>query len=129
MGDQSASSRFRSLFEAAVKDYEKKTKTKLVDHPLCQRLISCDTVESITAILQEQTHAFRKFRGDDGRVMKLLKSAVHILHTLSDSTLLGEAIGIVSRGVPMGILSPRRILPSRSHPREQYSRASRSYLA
>ncbi|KAH9961924.1 hypothetical protein BC827DRAFT_1200333 [Russula dissimulans] len=94
MGDQSASSRFRSLFEAAVKDYEKKTKTKLVDHPLCQRLISCDTVESITAILQEQTHAFRKFRGDDGRVMKLLKSAVHILHTLSDSTLLGEAIGI-----------------------------------
>jgi len=128
MGDQSASSRFRSLFHTALEDYEEKTRTKLVDHPLCQRLISCDSVESITAVLQEQAHAFRKFRGVDGKVMKSLKTVVHVLHSLSESTLLGEAIGIVSHKVPIRILCPQRTLRSHFHPREQYLRASRSYL-
>jgi fungal STAND N-terminal Goodbye domain len=95
MSYQSGASQFRSLFEVALEDYRKQTGTRLVDHPLHAKLIKCDSIESITAILQEQAQAFSKFRGDDGKVMKSLKSAVHVLHSLSTSTLLGEAIGLV----------------------------------
>ncbi|KAI9463784.1 hypothetical protein F5148DRAFT_1376995 [Russula earlei] len=94
MSDLSPADRFRSLFEAALDDYEKRTGTKLVDHPLSMRLMTCRSVESITAVLQEQVQAFRKFRGDDSKLMKSLKCTVHVLHSLSNSTLLGEAIGI-----------------------------------
>jgi len=95
MGDQSGASHFRLLFETALEEYSKQTGTKLVDHPLFARLEKCDTVDSITAVLQEQVQAFLKFRGKDGKVMKSLKCAVHVLHSLSDSTFLGEAIGLV----------------------------------
>ena len=95
MSNQSRTSHFRSLFNAALEDYRKQTGTKLVDHPLCGRLSRCDTVESITAVLQEQAQAFLKFRGKDGKIMGSLKCAVHVLHSLSDSTFLGEAIALV----------------------------------
>jgi hypothetical protein len=95
MGDQSGASQFRLLFEAALEDYRKQTGTKLVDHPLYARLIKCDSVESITAVLHEQAQAFLKFRGDDGKVIKSLNTTVHVLYSLSVNTLLGEAIGLV----------------------------------
>ncbi|KAH9036955.1 hypothetical protein EDB85DRAFT_672387 [Lactarius pseudohatsudake] len=44
--------------------------------------------------MQNQTRAFRKYRGDDGRVMKWLKQTVQILYALSTSTALGEGIGL-----------------------------------
>jgi len=95
MSHQSGASQFPSLFEAALEDYRKQTGTRLVDHPLNAKLIKCDSVESITAVLQEQAQVFLKFQGDDGKVMKSLKAAVHVLHSLSASTLLREAINLV----------------------------------
>ena len=107
MSDQSGTSHFRVLFESALDDYRKQTGTVLVDHPLYGRLIKCDTVESITAVLQEQAQAFLKFRGkDDGKVMKPLKCAVHVLHSLSNSTLLGEAIGLVCPKAALNVPGP-----------------------
>ena len=97
MSDQSGAFQFRLLFEAALEDYRKQTGTGLVDHPLYAKLIKCDSVESITAILQEQARALLKYGGDDCKVMKSIKAAVHVLHSLSGSTLLGEAIGLVRR--------------------------------
>jgi hypothetical protein len=49
------------------------------------------------AILQEQTQTFRNFRGDDGKIMKSLKSSVDVLYTLSNSTLLGDGVGLVRK--------------------------------
>jgi hypothetical protein len=95
MTDPSTSSRFRLLFDAALQDYEKQTGTKLVDHPLAKQLETCDSVEAITTFFQEQAQAFSEFQGSDGRIMKSLKSAVSVLLTLSTSTVLGEAIGLV----------------------------------
>jgi hypothetical protein len=91
----STSSRSQLLFDAALQDYEKQTGTKLVDHPLAKQLETCKSLESITTFFQEQAQAFSESRGSDSRVMKSLKSAVSILFTLSDSTVLGEAIGLV----------------------------------
>jgi hypothetical protein len=86
---------FRTLFNTALQDYESQTGTRLVDHPLSKQLEACDSVDSITATLQEQAQIFRKFRGDDGKLMKSLKSSVDVLYTLSISTVLGEGIGLV----------------------------------
>ena len=91
----SSSSSFQGLFNAALQDYENQTKTKLVQHPLAKKLEACDSVDSITAIFQEQAQIFGGFRGDDGKIMKSLRSSVDVLYTLSNSTILGEVIGLV----------------------------------
>ena len=93
----SSSSRLQSLFDAALHSYEKQTGMKLVDHPLSGQLENCHSVDSIMEILQQQARAFTEFRGDNGKVMKSLKRAVHVLHALSTSTALGEGVGLVRR--------------------------------
>lgn len=105
MGD-SSSSRLQLIFEAALDGYEEKTGMKLIDNPLARQLENCNSMESIIAVLQEQALAFRQFRGDDGKVMKSLKSTVHVLHALSTSTVLGEAIGLVRRMALMVLYVP-----------------------
>ena len=89
------SSSFQDLFNAALQEYENQTGCKLMEHPLAKRLETCDSVESITVILQEQAQIFRNFRGDDGKLMKSVKSSVDVIYTLSVSTVLGEGIGLV----------------------------------
>ena len=88
--DQASS--FQDLFDAALKDYQNQTRTSLIDHPFAKQLESCDSVDSINAILQEQAQIFRDFRGDDGKLMKSVKYSVNILYTLSTTT---AGIGLV----------------------------------
>jgi hypothetical protein len=97
MSDQAGSSHLQVLFESALQDYEKQTGTALANHPLAEQLENCNTVESITALLQEQAQAFSKFRGGERRIMRSLKSAVSVLHTLSIGSTLGEATCLVRR--------------------------------
>jgi hypothetical protein len=92
---QPSSPSFRSLFNAALQDYQNQTGTKLAEHPLAKQIETCDSVDSITAILQEQAQIFRKFKAEDGKVMKSLKCSVDVLYSLSASTILGEGIGLV----------------------------------
>ena len=103
MGDHSQSSRFRILFESALQEYQTQTGTTLADHPLAEKLQHCDSIESITTVLQEQARAFREFRGGDGRVMKSLKTVVSVLYTLSVSTALDEVIGLVCSVISIGV--------------------------
>jgi hypothetical protein len=103
MGDQSQSSRFRLLFDSALQEYQSQTGTSLASHPLAAKLQDCDSIESITTVLQEQARAFSEFRGGDGRVMKSLKTVVSVVYTLSVSTVLGEAIGLVCWEISIGV--------------------------
>ena len=95
MGDPSQYSQFQALFESALKDYQSQTGTILADHPLAQQLQNCDSIDSVTAILEAQVRAFSEFRNGDGKIMKSLNHVVSVLFSLSASTALGEAIGIV----------------------------------
>jgi hypothetical protein len=104
MADQSQSSRFRLLFESALQDYQIQTGTTLPNHPLAEKLQDCDSVDSVTGVLQEQAQAFTKFRGGDGRIMKSLKAVVAVLDSLSTSTAFGEAIGLVRRKASTDVL-------------------------
>ena len=101
----SLSSTFRILFDAALQDYKDKTGNALIDHLITKQLETCESVNSITAVLQEQARSFREFSENDGRLMKALNSSVDVLCSPSISSALSEAIGLVVRrkafiGVP-----------------------------
>lgn len=89
-------SRFQVLFDAAFRNYEKQTGKKLVNHPLAQRLQSCDSVESVTVILREQTEASGEIRGKD-KVLKPLKNVISVLHKLSSASavIFGQHLDLV----------------------------------
>jgi len=88
MSDQSGPSHFQELFEAAFRDYEKQTGKTLANHPLAEKLQSCDSVESVTAVLREQTETSSEIRGKD-KVLKPLKNVLSVLHKLSSASDLG----------------------------------------
>jgi hypothetical protein len=96
MSDQSGPSHFQELLDAAFRDYEKQTGKTLVNHPLSEKLQSCDSVESVTAVLREQTETSSEIRGKD-RVLKPLKIVISILHKLSSTCAVnfGQHLGLV----------------------------------
>jgi hypothetical protein len=95
MGDQSGPSHFQELFEAAFRDYEKQTGKTLTNHPLAEKLQSCDSVESVTAVLREQTEISSEIQGKD-KVLKPLKNVLSVLHKLSASDVnFGQHLGLV----------------------------------
>jgi hypothetical protein len=93
--DNSSGSRLEGIFEAALEGYERQTGMKLIDHPLARQLENCNSIESVSAILEGQARTFGQFRGEDGKVMKSLKCVVHVLYGLTTSAALGEGIGLV----------------------------------
>ena len=86
-------SSFQDLFNAALQNYQNQTGSSLIDHPFARQLETCDSVGSITTILEEQARIFRNFRGDDGKLVKSIKYSVNVLYTLSTNT---ASIGLVS---------------------------------
>jgi hypothetical protein len=100
MGDHSGSTRFRVLFEPALRAYEKKTSITLAEHPLAVQLHSCHSIESITSVLLGEAQAFGEFGGSD-RVIKSIKNTVSILSTLFSTASLDDAMGLVCQKVLM----------------------------
>ena len=100
----STTSDLQELFEGALKEYEGRAGTKLLEHELAIKLKSCDSANTIVEVLQTEAQKFHNFCGDNGKVMKWLKRTVHVLHTLSTSGLVGQGVGLVrvGRGVPPG---------------------------
>ncbi|KAF8467014.1 hypothetical protein DFH94DRAFT_300246 [Russula ochroleuca] len=84
----------KSLFEASLNEFEKRAGTNLVQHQIIDKLVNCESADSVIDLLQEQAQAFRNFRGDDGRLMTWLKRTVNVLYTLSTSGVLGGVIGL-----------------------------------
>jgi hypothetical protein len=62
MSQPSSTLSLQALFNTALQDYESQTGTRLIDHPLAKKLESCNLVDSINAILQEQAQIFRGSR-------------------------------------------------------------------
>jgi hypothetical protein len=105
MTQPSSSPNFQILFDVALRGYKHKTGNSLTDHPIAKQLETCESVNSITAVLQEQARTFREFRESDGTLIKALNSSVDVLCAPSITSALNEAIGLVVRrkaftGVP-----------------------------
>ena len=93
--DPSSEPNLRSLFENALREYEKQAGTNLLNDRLIVKLQTCDSVDAISAVIQDQAQAFHTFRGDDGKLIRWLKRTVHALHMLSTSGVLGAAVSLV----------------------------------
>ena len=85
----------KALFEAALNEFEKRAGTSLVQHQIVDKLVICESADSVIDVLQEQAQAFRNFRGDDGKLMTSLKRTVNVLYTLSTSDVVCEGIILV----------------------------------
>ena len=107
MSDQSGPSHFQALFEAAFQDYERQTGKTLANHPLAEKLQSCDTVESVAAVLREQTETSSEIRGKE-KVLKPLKNVLSVLHKLSSASAVkfGQDLGLVCPYAPIGFQCP-----------------------
>ena len=87
-------SRLHVLFEAVLEDYNQQTGINLAEHPLAERLQFHDSVESVTAILREQTQDFKYFREKD-KILKPLKMILTILYGLPSTTEFAQDVGLV----------------------------------
>ena len=87
-----ASSRFQALFQAALKSYQKQTKTDLIAHPLVSQLQSCDSTAAIVAILQDQVQVLDKSRSGDERLTKWLNPTVNVLSAFSATVSGGVSL-------------------------------------
>ena len=77
------------LFEAALNEFGKRTGTNLVQHQIINKLVNCESTDSVIGVFRDQAQAIRNFRGDDGKLMTWLKRTVNVLRTLSTSDVLG----------------------------------------
>ena len=104
MAHQSESACFRALFEPALQAYERMTGVLLVQHPLAVKLQTCDSVEAITGLLQDQAQPFSHLQGSD-KIMNSLKTTVSILSKLSSAASLPDAFGLVRHKMFMTCLT------------------------
>ena len=90
----SSSANFQSVFNAALEAYEKKTKCKLISHPLAAQLQSCDSPIAILSVLQDLIHQFDDRRSSDQRLTNWLNPTVNVLYAFSN--FIGQGVGLVS---------------------------------
>ena len=90
----SSGSNFRAIFIAALKAYEKKTKTDLHTHPLAIQLQSCQSSSDILAVLHDKVNEFDQSRGQHERLSRWLNPTINVLYAFSAT--LGQGVGLVS---------------------------------
>ncbi|KAH9035903.1 hypothetical protein EDB85DRAFT_2143394 [Lactarius pseudohatsudake] len=95
-----SSSNFQSVFNVALKAYEKKTKKDLLAHPLTAQLESCNSPADILLVLQERVNELDQSRSADERLSRWLNPTIDVLYAFS--AILGEGVGLV--------FSPARVI-------------------
>ena len=88
-----SSSNFRTIFVAAMKAYEKKTKTDLLTHPLATQLQSCASSSDILAVLHNKVNEFDKARSRNEKLSNWLNPTINVLYAFSAT--LGQDVGLV----------------------------------
>ena len=104
---RSSSSTFQALLDAALQDYEDKTGSVLIDHPLAEELQECDSVMSVTTILEEQIRIFPSYEfTDHGMLVDSLKHLVDVLSSPFISNVFDQDTDLVVRpkGTPLCVL-------------------------
>ena len=89
-----SSSHFQSLFNNALKAYEKKTKKDLLAHPLAAQLQASKSPGDILVILQDKVNEFDQSRSTDERLSRWLNPTINVLYAFSAT--LGGGVGLVS---------------------------------
>ena len=86
-----SSSNFKSMLDAALIQYEKKTGKDLQAIWLASELQTCQSVDSVLDILRDQANTLD--RSGDQKLMEWIDPLVHVLSTFSDA--LGDGVSLV----------------------------------
>ena len=90
-------SNFASIFNAALKSYQRNTKKDLTSHPLLPLLQSCDSPEAILAVFRDQIPEFDQSQNRDVRLTKWVSPTVNVLYAFSAT--VGQGVGLVRIGI------------------------------
>ena len=90
----SSNFQFESIFNAALKAYEKKTRKDLLAHPLAAQLQACKSPDDILAVLQDKVNELDQSMSADERLSQWLKPTINVLYSFSAT--IGAGVGIVS---------------------------------
>ncbi|KAH9975596.1 hypothetical protein BJV74DRAFT_798789 [Russula compacta] len=88
-----SSSNFQLIFNNALKEYERKTKTDLLVHPLATQLQACDSPTTILAVLQQQVQEVNQSRTTDDRLTRWLHPTINVLYAFS--MIAGEGVSLI----------------------------------
>ncbi|KAH9001953.1 hypothetical protein EDB83DRAFT_854510 [Lactarius deliciosus] len=88
-----SSSNLQAIFNASIKEYQKKTKKDLLLHPLMGQLQTCNSPADILAVLRTQVQQFEQSTSGDDKLTKWLNPTVNVLYAFS--AVLGEGVGLV----------------------------------
>jgi hypothetical protein len=90
----SPSSKFKSMLDAALIEYKKKTGNDLLALWLASELQTCKSVDSVLDILRDQAKAFE--RSEDQKLMKWIDPVVNVLSVFSDALGAGTSLVLIS---------------------------------
>ena len=85
---------FQPIFDAASREYKKKTGQDLQIHPLAAELQQCNSPDGVLNMFQKQADALDNTEQRDQTFIKWLNPTVHLLYTLSAT--IGGGVGVVS---------------------------------
>ncbi|KAH8999665.1 hypothetical protein EDB86DRAFT_3242663, partial [Lactarius hatsudake] len=88
-----STSNYHPIFEKALKEYKKKTRSEISTHPLAEEIRDCGSIEAILSVLQGKANELNQSQSSDERLTKWLAPTVNVLNALSAT--LGEAVGTV----------------------------------
>ena len=78
-----SSTTFETIFTAALKSYNKKTKKDIASHPLAAQLQSCNSSSAILAVLRTQVQANDQAQSADEKWTKWLDPTVNVVSAFS----------------------------------------------
>ncbi|KAF8260659.1 hypothetical protein EI94DRAFT_883670 [Lactarius quietus] len=87
------SSNFKSMLDAALAEYKKKTGEDLQAIWLASELQTCGSVDSVLDILRDQAQAFE--RSGDQKLMKWIDPLINVLFIFSDA--LGDGVSLAAK--------------------------------
>jgi hypothetical protein len=90
----SPSSKLKSMLDAALIKYKKKTGNDLLALWLASELQTCKSVDSVLDILRDQAKAFE--RSEDQKLMKWIDPVVNVLSVFSDALGAGTSLVLIS---------------------------------
>lgn len=84
---------FQLILEALDK-YTEQTGINLKETPFADKVLGCDSPDSILLLLQENVKMFKEYRDKNRKFIDCLSPVVQFVHAFSD--ILGEVAGLVS---------------------------------
>ena len=90
----SSSSNLQAIFEASLKEYEKKTEKSLVTHPLMAQLQACKSPAAILKLLRSQAEKVEQSTSADDKLIKWLDPIVNVLS--ASSSVISAGVGLVN---------------------------------